>query len=194
MTAPELRDDLLQQYFDGELPPAEAADVRELLEKNEEARARLAQLGRLHDLVRLAAEELGDDVDGNALYERVEKGIESGRGLRVIGGPGRRRGIEAWRVAVPVVGLAAAAAILFVLLRPGDGAPGGPIARVDVEGSDLVEIDDTSMLVVEPPEGSEVEEVDFGHNTGTIFAVEGEAGEPIAVVWINDDEPGEAIR
>jgi hypothetical protein len=38
--------------------------------------------------------------------------------------------------------------------------------------------------------GSEVVEVDFGANTGTIFEVEGGAGESLAVVWIDDEQVG----
>jgi hypothetical protein len=33
-------------------------------------------------------------------------------------------------------------------------------------------------------------EVDFGANTGTIFNVEGGAGESLAVIWIDDEEVG----
>ena len=50
------------------------------------------------------------------------------------------------------------------------------------------------LVIVEAPQGSEVEEVDFGDNVGTVFEVEGEAGEPIAVVWIMDDEMEQAIQ
>lgn len=184
MSTPELRDDTLQQYFDGELSPAEADEVRAALEKNADARARLAELGRLSNLVRLAAEDLGSGVDANDLFARVQRGIESTHGLRVVAGGGRRHGLEGWRIAVPIVGLAAAAAILFALFRPTDEA--APV--VEVEDVDIVEVDEPSMLIVEAPQGTEVEEVDFGNNTGTIFAVEGDAGEPIAVVWINDDD------
>ena len=38
--------------------------------------------------------------------------------------------------------------------------------------------------------GTEVLEVDFGVNTGTIFNVEGGAGESLAVIWIDDEEVG----
>lgn len=37
-------------------------------------------------------------------------------------------------------------------------------------------------------QGSEVLEVDFGSNAGTHFTVEGERGERLAVVWIDDWE------
>ena len=33
-------------------------------------------------------------------------------------------------------------------------------------------------------------EVDFGTNTGTIFNVEGGAGESLAVIWIDDEQVG----
>jgi hypothetical protein len=36
--------------------------------------------------------------------------------------------------------------------------------------------------------GSEIVEVDFGSNAGTHFSVEGERGERLAVVWIDDWE------
>ena len=38
--------------------------------------------------------------------------------------------------------------------------------------------------------GSEVLEIDFGSNTGTIFEVEGGAGQSLAMVWIDDEEVG----
>jgi hypothetical protein len=36
--------------------------------------------------------------------------------------------------------------------------------------------------------GSEVLEVDFGEYAGTVFKVEGAAGQPLSVVWISDEE------
>lgn len=61
-------------------------------------------------------------------------------------------------------GLLAAAAALFFVLRPGvSPAP-------------------------EAPRGSEIVEVDFGMNAGTHFSVEGEQGELLAVVWIDELE------
>ena len=40
--------------------------------------------------------------------------------------------------------------------------------------------------------GSQILNVEFGQHTGTHFTLEGESGEPIAVVWIEEDEPNEA--
>jgi hypothetical protein len=84
--------------------------------------------------------------------------------LRVVPG-GRERRI--WGAVA--TGFAAAAAIfLAVMAWPAEQAPNGrPMAR-----------------------GTEVLEVDFGSNAGTIFNVEGGAGESLAVVWIDDEEVG----
>ena len=54
---------------------------------------------------------------------------------------------------------------------------------------------DPEVIVEEDPEvivashlGTEVEEVDFGSNIGTVFQVPGEQDVPVAVVWISDEE------
>ncbi len=43
---------------------------------------------------------------------------------------------------------------------------------------------DLPIIHVEAPQGSSVERVEFGANTGTVFEVEGDEGQPLAVVWI----------
>jgi hypothetical protein len=115
-------------------------------------------------------------VDSDALFARIEAEIEVPASsiepvqarppvLRVV--PGRRER-RIWG-AVVATGLAAAAAILLAVLSwPAEKASEStPVAR-----------------------GSEVVEVDFGANTGTIFEVEGGAGESLAVVWIDDEQVG----
>lgn len=76
-------------------------------------------------------------------------------------------------------GLAAAAAVLFFLLRP-------PGAR-DPGESDPIAEDQTPTP--EHP-GSEIEDVDFGYSTGSIFSVEDpeEQDTSYAVIWISDEE------
>lgn len=227
MTAARIeRDDRLQQYFDGELSADEEADVRALLETDEEFAARLEVLGRFRELMQVGAEDIAAELDASALYDRVEKGIAEdiaagrGEGLKLVDGgasrpPHKEKVVEPWRVAIPVLTFAAAAAVLFFFLQPtqepmatqrgldangtGTGAEGdlligterdtGAEGNLQIEGHE----DDAHFVMVEAPHGTEVEEVDFGENTGTVFAVEGEAGEPIAVVWIND-ELEEAIQ
>jgi hypothetical protein len=67
------------------------------------------------------------------------------------------------------VGLAAAAAVFLAVM-------GGPSQR--------------TATPTPIARGTEVLKVDFGPNTGTIFEVEGGAGQPLAVVWIDEEEVG----
>lgn len=203
-----LADEKLQQYFDGELSIEETSEIRAMLEAEDvegspelnAVRGELATLGRLHDLVNIAAEANSADLDGDSIFQEISEGIAQGGGLRVIRGgaeESRSQGMEAWKVALPLGAVAIAAAVLFAILGPG-ARDEGPVAEQALDGGEvLIEIDDEHsepMVHVEAPHGSEVEEVDFGENTGTVFAVEGEAGEPIAVVWISDEPLDEVIQ
>ncbi|MFW6049704.1 MAG: anti-sigma factor family protein [Myxococcota bacterium] len=187
MTTPHIDDDQLQRYFDGELPATEARAIREALEASEEHRARLDQLGRLRELVRLAADEMAEDVGADDLYARVKGDLQAQKRreeLRALEGGRRRR-----RVAVgTAVGLALAAAVALAMLQPRDGAE-PPLAQPAAERSETA-LAENQHPAAPPggPQGSEVLEVDFGANTGTVFEVEGTAGHPVAVVWIDDQE------
>ena len=88
------------------------------------------------------------------------------------------------RVWVPAMTMAAAAVVaLAVLVGRGGSVDVGPraIARTGQE----------PMQALADARGSEVISADFAEGAaGTVFTVEGAAGEaPVAVVWINDEEP-----
>jgi anti-sigma factor RsiW len=182
MTTPHIDDDLLQRYFDGDLPEGEADEVRRTVEASDDARAQLDRLDRLGRLMRLAADDLSLDVGTEDLYARVSQDVKAGdrrAALRPIeGGRGRRMAVATG------MGLALAAAVTLALLQPWQASPGTPVAEAPVR-------DALPALAggAEQPgrQGSEVLEVDFGGNTGTVFEVQGAAGQPLAVVWINDD-------
>ncbi|MFW6087413.1 MAG: anti-sigma factor family protein [Myxococcota bacterium] len=188
MTTPQIDDDQIQRYFDGELSPAEAEALRQAIEASEEHQAKLEQLERLRSLVRMAAEEMTADLPADDLYARVKGELEAkGRrdNLRSIeGGASRRRAVTG-----AAVGLALAAAVVLALLRPGT-TDDAPVARPETETPETA----VASRQGEPEaptrgeQGSRVEEVDFGGNTGTVFEVEGSAGHDIAVVWIDDQE------
>lgn len=97
------------------------------------------------------------------LFERIERAIEEEKKnerprLRLLPGG----------AGITMTVLAAAAAIVLMYGRP---AP-APVEHAEVTS----------------PRGSEVVEVDFGSNAGTHFTVEGERGQRLAVVWIDDWE------
>lgn len=198
MSMGHLEEEKLQRYFDGELDPTEAQEVRLALESSPEDQARLEQLERLHSLISLAAEDMASDLASDDLFAKVRDGIEGkaragkAQPLRVIDGESAPTRVEGWKVGLAGgMGLAVAAAVLLFVL--GEDQDPEVTARAPVPSAD-VDIGDTALTTIEGPQGSEVEEVDFGSNTGTVFEVQGEAGEPIAVVWINDDEPTEQVQ
>jgi anti-sigma factor RsiW len=174
MESPKTQDEKLQMFFDGELAPEEEAAVRRSLEGSPEGAAQLREWERLRTAMKSVATDWAGEIDSDALFGRIESEIgapvvpiEQARpeqqALRVVPG-GRERRV--WGGVA--TGLAAAAAIfLAVMAWPERHLDPTPITR-----------------------GSEVLEADFGSNTGTIFEVEGGAGESLAVVWIDDEEVG----
>jgi anti-sigma factor RsiW len=195
MSMDHLEEEKLQRYFDGELPEGEAEELRSLVEGSEEAREQLARLDRLRSLIVLAATDVAADLPSEDLFSKVRAGIEEQQ-RRGYGGPfavldGEGRGqpthIEGWKIGLSAgLGLAVAAAVLLFVL--------GTQTELPVAGTGETQIEEVAFTTIEGPQGSEVEEVDFGTNIGTVFEVEGEAGEPIAVVWINDDLPDQVTQ
>lgn len=203
----ELNDDLLQRYFDGDLDDEKADEVRVALESDEALARRFTNLERLHGLFAETGKAIGDDVDADDLFAKIRAGIDdnaiagksqplrsvdsnrpkstpsgrpfedSERDVRRVATLPDRRGSRAYLFFAAAV---AAAAMLAIVFRPKAGDPEAQRPEVMVE--------DPTQLIIETPHGSEVVEVDFGGNTGTVFAVEGNAGEPLAVVWITEDE------
>ncbi|RLB43741.1 MAG: hypothetical protein DRH30_02645 [Deltaproteobacteria bacterium] len=174
MESPKTEDDRLQMFFDGELAPEEEAAVRRDLEGSPEGAAQLHEWEQLRQAMKGVSTDWAANVDSDALFARIESEInapvvpierpkQEQPVLRVVPG-GRERRV--WGGVA--TGFAAAAAIfLAVMAWPESHLDPAPAAR-----------------------GSEVVEVDFGSNTGTIFEVEGGAGESLAVIWIDDEEVG----
>jgi anti-sigma factor RsiW len=170
MESAKTEDEKLQMFFDGELTPEEEAAVRRSLEGSPEGMAQLRDWKQLREAMKSASKDWAGEIDSDALFARIEAEISTPvvpieqPALRVVPG-GRERRV--WGGVA--TGFAAAAAILFAVIAwPAEPSVDSvPVAR-----------------------GSEVLEVDFGPNTGTIFEVEGGAGESLAVVWIDDEEVG----
>ena len=181
-----LDDDKLQRYFDGELTDGEATVMRRDIEASDLEKARIRQLERLGELMVFDAEEIAGDLDSDALFAGIEAGIaQEGPRLQLIEGARRKQQAG---VAVAVAVAIAAAVALVLLLKP--PAEDNLVERhpMDTEQEIIVHHDETELHIVHPPAGSEVVRIDFGSNTGTIFQVEGNHGQPLAVVWI-DEEP-----
>jgi len=167
-------DEKLQMFFDGELAPEEEVALRRSLEGSPDGVAQLREWERLRNAMKSVSADWAGELDSDALFARIESDIsapvvpiqqpkQAPPALRVVPG-GRERRVWGGMA----TGFAAAAAIfLAVMAWPESHLDPAPITR-----------------------GSEVLEADFGSNTGTIFEVEGGAGESLAVVWIDDEEVG----
>jgi anti-sigma factor RsiW len=174
MESAKTEDDKLQMFFDGELAPEEEAEVRRSLETSPQGAAQVREWEQLRNAMKSVSADWAGELDSDALFARIEADIAAplipiGQrkqelpALRVVPG-GRERRV--WGGVA--TGFAAAAAIfLAVMAWPESHLDPVPITR-----------------------GSEVLEADFGSNTGTIFEVEGGAGQSLAVIWIDDEEVG----
>ena len=159
---------------DGGVVPEEGAAGRRSLGGSPDGAAEVREWEQLRHAMKSVSADWAGALDSDALFARIESEIsapvvpiEQPRqelpALRVVPG-GRERRV--WGGVA--TGFAAAAAIfLAVMAWPESHLDPVPIAR-----------------------GSEVLEADFGSSTGTIFEVEGGAGETLAVVWIDDEEVG----
>jgi len=166
MESSKIENEKLQMFFDGELPPEEEAAVRRSLEDSPDQAAQVAEWEQLRNAMQSASAKRAGEIDSDALFARIGQQLdvhEEQPALRVLPG-GRERRVWGGMAA----GFAAAAAIMLAVVAwPGEQAP-------------------TEMTGV--TRGSEVLEVDFGEYAGTVFMVEGGAGQSLSVVWINDEE------
>lgn len=190
----------LQQLFDGALGSGELPDE---LRESDLARAHLAQFGALGDLLREeigARSEVAAQLDSEALFAEIERGIDADsqrsksehpRLQLIQGGQQRRRAVVTAVVAI------AAAALLFFMLRPSGPVGDDAMADADppvMEDHREVLVENLDTVIIEHAPASEVENVDFGNNTGTVFTVEGAEGESLAVVWIDEGDPKAGFR
>lgn len=203
-------DQLLSQYFDGELPAEEAAALRAQLAEDANLRAKLEGLEHLSTLLRTGAEAAADGLDDEDLFARITARaaeaevdddpmfpsevpedeplapmVEAPRpGLRVVpGGKATDREIPAQVVPPRRTGL-------WVIAGTALAAAAALlffVFRGPFTG-DSTGTGGDDIAFATPPPGSEVEEVDFGYSTGAIFSVEGREGEHYAVVWISDEK------
>ena len=184
-----LADDMLQRYFDGDLSEAEAEVVRKTLEESATERARLRALERSRTLIRVAANESAKELDSEALFARVRAGVSDASvaqatgSVRSLEDASQRKRKSAW---IPVAAVLAIAAAVLLAIVVRNKTPEPTAQEVD-RHPPAEAVARTASPNTPAPHGSSVVEVDFGSNTGTVFEVEGATGEPLAVVWINDE-------
>jgi len=191
MTELTLDDTLLHRYYDGDLNPEEAAAVEAALATDEAAQEKLDALGELGDLVRAHGSAASADLNADELFASIEAGLEGpaegdgGPALQLIGGGASPSSSS--RAPGYVMFALAAAALLIFFIEP-SAAP-EPLANNETQTATPEADEEAGLLIIDTaPAGSEVLAVDFGSNTGTAFTVEGDVGQPVAVLWISDEE------
>jgi anti-sigma factor RsiW len=179
----------LHAFLDEELSEEERTRVEQELTSAQD-QADLQAFAQLGDLLREHAEEASAELPSEDLFaairDRVDEDVRLGRGyMRVVQGGGQRR---LFTGAAVVLAVAAALALGF-FVRGSQGVLPPSVASIGEHAHDAGELSSAIAVLEEPTLGSEVVEVDFGGNAGTVFAVEGAEGQPLAVVWIEDEKP-----
>jgi anti-sigma factor RsiW len=178
-----VEEELLQRYFDGELEAAQRAEVAGHVERCERCAERVRGLSELHRVMGIAAEESARGVDFDALFGRIERGVAEQPRAGVVERLSfamEERGQRPRQILMPAaVGLAAAAALLLVL-RP---QPAVEVERAPLSGTPAAAA--TNRV---GGGSSELDEVDFGAKTGTVWDVPVADGVSDLVVWIDDDD------
>ena len=194
--ATEIDDDTLQRYYDGELSPSQERVLRAAVESDPKAKARLAELSRLSELFREASGQMAAGLDSDALFAGIEADIRRqgrlgfGERLRVL--------TTEWTehkkaVVVPLfatAAVAAAAVIMFALPNQTNGPAVAGKAKTAEDralSNESAAPNQATAQVAEAIHGSEVEAVDFGSSTGTVFKIDSQ-GIATAVVWIADED------
>jgi anti-sigma factor RsiW len=202
----------LMELYDGELSPAEVAELESALAADSEAQRVLAAFAEVGRGVRAAEAEREFASEGltDAIMARVrnERAADKPRDANMAGVRDERaadkptvvplRSVPRRRGAVVVsLTLAAAAGALMWVSRP-EQAPTAhsvqPVPSAFQRPSAAIEpAEATADAPVDPGPQVAIESVDFGGHTGTIFMVPAGERDTTPVVWLSD-EPEAAAR
>jgi hypothetical protein len=154
-------------------------------------------------MIAMSAEQVASQVDFDAMFGRVEQGWKAAPSAGLLDRVTlwvteslQHNPIKVW---APVGGFAVAAAVLMFVLSQSGGSGAEQTARRGVIAEErapkrervmVAQTDTPKAKDIDPAESnaSEVVQVDFGSNTGTVFEIALADGASTPVVWINDEE------
>jgi hypothetical protein len=168
----------LQRSFDGDLPRSEADALRAHVAACAQCQRQLDAFSRVGELMRVSAEHEAAQVDFSNLFSKIETGLDSEARavvtpLRAATRPASSTRLKHLYRAAPALGAVALAAAALLMVYKPDGSG---------------ELDDTPYEAVTTTAHSEVVDVDFGPNAGTVFDISLSDGASVPVVWIDDDD------
>jgi len=196
----------LSAYIDGELSPAERAEVDQWLARDAQARALVAEFGVLRGAVTAGLEAEAAKVP-EARFEQIWDEIDRALDRETAAHPSTQPAPSLWSrmlgvlrpVWVPVAATAAVAAVVVGIV--GSGAitrSSGPADQPAVASNEVAPaavladskaIVDVDPIVPAPALGeAEIERIEFGGKAGRIGTIEAKRG-TTTVIWISEDEP-----
>mgnify|MGYP000193263372 CR=1 FL=1 len=195
----------LSAYIDGELSPAERAEVDQWLARDPQARALVAEFGLLRGAVTAGLEAEAEKVP-QARFEQIWDEIDRALDRETAAVPSTPPAASLWSrmlgvlrpVWVPVAATAAVAAVVVGIV--GSGAitrTDGPAVQPAVASNEVAPapvLADSKPVEAEPVipapalGEAEIERIEFGSKAGRIGTIEGKRG-TTTVIWISEDEP-----
>lgn len=170
----------LQRSHDGELTSAEAAAVHSHVAGCAQCQSDLDSLTRMSEFVRATVQADAAqpaDAEFARLFENIERAISAPVITLPKPAPKKSRFLQR---AAPALGAVALAAAAMLMVYRQDTP--NPSRDTDDDGYEAATSNGDS------PGRSEVVDVDFGPNAGTVFDISLADGSSIPVVWINDDD------
>ncbi len=182
----KITEELLHRYHDGELSPPDTQHVAEAVDKDPMLQKQLAQLRCLTALLHTHAAQHAERAAFAGVYEDIRRAIAPKHAwwerLRV-SLPERRGFWMGW--ALPVGATALVAAVVLLVWLPSVRHADVPTQRI----AQVPEADSARPRVAGPSrESSEFVEMDLGENSGTVIDIEPEAGEHVAILWVEEPE------
>ncbi|QQR91128.1 MAG: hypothetical protein IPJ88_05180 [Myxococcales bacterium] len=182
----------LQQYYDGELPEAEMKRVEQVILNDSALQAKLESYDVLGAMLRTYADETAQAPSFGPVLRAI-------RSTQKPVAPSIRSRVLSWkefilgsgmRLLFPA-GALAMAVLLFIFIKQDTAGEQQPVAsrlpKVQTPAF-IAKAKDKAATALANAGRSEVVEVDFGNNTGTVMDIEDVDGEHIAVLWVDDPE------
>lgn len=204
-----VNEEQLSAYFDGELEPAERAEVEQWLARDAAGRATLAELGVMRDAIgaSVAAEAARvPEARFEQIWDEIDRALdrETAAHQPAIASPSlwtRMLGVlrPVW---VPVAAVAGVAAVALVFVNGGAVTPANSPAEVASKDAPKQLLPAPALAAVPEVEAvfpapdmreAEIERIEFGGKNGRIGTIEGKRG-TTTVIWVSDEDAGPGKR
>lgn len=204
-----VNEEQLSAYFDGELEPAERAEVEQWLARDAAGRATLAELGVMRDAVgaSVAAEAARvPEARFEQIWDQIDRALdrETAAHQPAVASPSLwTRMLAVLRPAwAPVAAVAGVAAVALVFVNGGAVTPASSPTEVATKATTQPVLDTPALAAKPDAEAvfpapdmheAEIERIEFGGKNGRIGTIEGKRG-TTTVIWVSDEDVGPGQR